>query len=126
MPQTTLQVFRDEKGRVPLIKWLKELEKKSPKAFAKGLDHLQELERLGPELDRPLRGFLKDGILELRWRVKKVQYRILYFFHGQNAVVLTHGFVKDDQEVDPLEINRAKACRKLVEKNVAKYIAEFE
>lgn len=126
MPQTTLQVFRDAKGRIPLVEWLDDLEEKSIKAYANGADRLQELERLGSELDRPLCGFLKDGIYELRWKLRNVQYRILYFFHGENAVILTQGFIKTGNKVDPLEINRAKTYRELVEKNADKYTAEFE
>jgi len=39
----------------------------------------------------------------------------LYFFHGQEAVVLTHSFQKEDEKVPDEEIRRANARRALFE-----------
>lgn len=51
--------------------------------------------------------YLRDGIYELRARVKRVQYRMLYFFHGQQVIVLTHGIIKQQAAVPAIEIERA-------------------
>ena len=58
------------------------------------------------ELRRPEADFLRDGIYELRTRRGRVQYRILYFFHGQNVAILSHGLTKESQ-VPPADIEQA-------------------
>jgi phage-related protein len=61
---------------------------------------------LGHELRRPEGDYLRDGIYELRASYQGVHYRMLYFFHGRVAVVLTHGVVKE-REVPTKEIDKA-------------------
>jgi hypothetical protein len=41
-----------------------------------------------------------------------VNYRLLYFFHGQNVAVLAGGLAKENQ-VPPIEIHRAVVRKKL-------------
>ena len=52
---------------------------------------LERLALFGYELRRPHVENLGDGIYELRVKIQNVNYRMLYFFHGQRAVVLSHG-----------------------------------
>ena len=47
-------------------------------------------------------------------RYRHVNYRLLYFFHGNQIVVLTHGLTKE-REVSPREIDKALALRKRFE-----------
>jgi phage-related protein len=49
---------------------------------------------------------LRDGIHELRARAGRVQYRLLYFFHGRTAAILAHGLTKEG-DVSDAEIERA-------------------
>jgi len=49
----------------------------------------------GHELRRPAASFLYDGIYELRARRGRVNYRLLYFFHGRNVAVLDHALTKE-------------------------------
>jgi len=49
---------------------------------------------------------LRDGVYELRARFGTVNYRLLYFFHGQNVAVLAHAITKED-EIPTVEIDRA-------------------
>ena len=51
---------------------------------------------------------------------KGVNYRILYFFHGSIAAVVSHGIVKE-RAVPPKEIDRAIERKKLFELNPAKH-----
>ena len=44
---------------------------------------------MGHELRRPEADFLRDGIYELRAALQGINYRVLYFFHGREAVVLS-------------------------------------
>jgi hypothetical protein len=62
--------------------------------------------REGHELRRPEADFLRDGIYELRVSLRGVHHRILYFFYGAAAAVVSHGLTKEDA-VPPREIERA-------------------
>ena len=61
---------------------------------------------LGHELRRPDADLLRDKIYELRASLQGVHYRIIYFFHGNTAAVLSHGIVKESS-VPPKEIEKA-------------------
>ncbi|WP_375466519.1 type II toxin-antitoxin system RelE/ParE family toxin [uncultured Nostoc sp.] len=57
--------------------------------------------------------FLRDGIYELRAKHVRVQYRILYFFHGQNVVILAHAIIKEDNQLPDREIDLALTYKNL-------------
>jgi phage-related protein len=101
---------------VPLLTWLDEIPKP---AKAKCIARIRHLGACGYELRRPEADFLRDGIHELRIVFTGIQYRILYFFHGGTAVVLSHAFVKMRARVPDQEIERAMARKRLFEKNPA-------
>jgi hypothetical protein len=52
--------------------------------------------------------------------VRILQYRILYFFHGRNTVVLSHGITKS-QKVPAQEIERAIVRKQLVLRDPSRY-----
>jgi len=95
--------YRERDGVVPIIEWLTGLPRK---AIAKCLVYLARLESEGYELRRPTADFLRDGVHELRPSLAGVHYRILYFFHDKDAVVVSHGLTKEN-EVPRVEIERA-------------------
>ncbi len=97
MPQTKVFFFCDDDGTAPVLEWLAELSRKQRKAAEKCLVRIETLKQLGNELRRPIADYLEDGIYELRTRHGTVQYRILYFFHGQNIAVLAHGLTKEKE-----------------------------
>jgi phage-related protein len=103
MPQTTVVLFREDDGSVPLLEWLDEL---PAKVQDKCRIRIERLAELGYELRRPEADFLRDGVYELRIRHRSINYRMLYFFHENTAVVLSHGIVKE-RAVPPKEIDRA-------------------
>lgn len=103
MPPTEIIFYRDEDGQVPLLDWLDGL---PAKARLKCLARLQRLEILGHELRRPEADYLRDGIYELRASFQGVHYRMLYFFHKTQAIVVSHGLTKE-REVPAVEIDRA-------------------
>lgn len=92
MPATEVVFFQEEDESVPLLDWLTELPQK---ARVKCLAKLARLEELGHELRRPEADLLRDGIHELRVRFGTVNYRMLYFFHGRTAAVVSHGLMKE-------------------------------
>ena len=104
MPRVEVIFFQEaEGGTPPLVDWLDSLPEK---ARLKCLVRLKRLEDLGHELRRPEADYLRDGIYELWASHQGAHYRMLYFFHGRAAVVLTHGVVKE-REVPTKEIDKA-------------------
>jgi hypothetical protein len=87
---------------VPLLDWLDHL---PAKAVAKCRVRIERLRDLGHELRRPEADYLRDGIYELRVGLQGMNYRMLYFFHGSVAAVLSQGITKE-REVPPEEIDR--------------------
>ena len=118
MPPTTVVFFQDGPAQNPsLIKWLDGLPEK---AQQKCLARLKRLEDLGHELRRPEAEYLRDGIYELRASYQGVHYRMLYFFHGTAAVVISHGITKE-REVPSTEIARAVRAKEFFEANPARH-----
>ena len=104
MPATQVVFFREENGKVPLIDWLAAL---PSMARAKCMVRLGRLEELGHELRRPEVEYLRDGIYEVRTKHASVNYRMLYFFHGRTAAIVSHGITKQRAAVPLKEIEKA-------------------
>ena len=77
---------------------------------------IERLEELGHELRRPEADLLRNGIYELRVGLQHVNYRMLYFFHGRTAAVVSHGLVKE-AVVPNQEIEKALERKRKFEKN---------
>ena len=86
---------------------------------------IEVLAELGHELRRPVADYLRDGIYELRVRVGQVNYRILYFFHGQNVAILAHGLTKE-KEVPDADIDRALSRKAVFEKDPVRHSYQEE
>ena len=80
---------------------------------------------MGHELRRPEADYLRDGVYELRARLGRVNYRILYFFHGANVAVLAHAITKE-ADVPAVDINRAIERRRRYEQNPERHTYEEE
>ena len=89
------------------LPWLERLRREDRKGFAKCVVRLRELFQFGYELRRPAADILRDGIHELRAKNGRVQYRILYFFNGREAVILAHALFKEGSAVPDSDIDRA-------------------
>lgn len=103
MPRTKVILFKAEDGTVPFLDWFGAI---PYKAQDKCRVRLERLQHLGHELRRPEADFLQDGIYELRVGLQGINYRMLYFFHGRQTVVISHGMVKE-RIVPPREIGVA-------------------
>jgi hypothetical protein len=88
--------YKEDDGTVPMVEWI------------------ERLRVFGYELHRPYADTLRDGIHELRFRFQRVNYRMLYFFHGSSAVIFTHGLTKE-KNVSNSEIDRALDLKKRFE-----------
>ena len=103
MPKTRVLLYREEDGSVPFLEWFATL---PARAQDRCRVRIERLSALGHELRRPEADYLRDGIYELRAAVSGLQYRMLYFFQGRAAAVISHGLIKE-QAVPPREIDRA-------------------
>ena len=111
--------FAEEGGSAPFLTWVDE---QHPKVQDKCLVKIERLAELGHELRRPEADFLRDGIYELRVGYRRVNYRILYFFHGRTAVV-SHGLTKE-QTVPNAEIDLAIARKSSFARDPQKHTYE--
>jgi len=111
MPRTNVVFYQEAQGDVPVLDWLKRLRRSDKQAYAKCIAAIECLVEFGHELRRPLADFLRDGIHELRVRKGRVNYRILYSFHGRDLAVLAHAITKEG-DVPDAEIDRAIRRRK--------------
>ena len=108
MPKTKVVLYREDDGSVPLLEWLDGL---PVKARAKCQARIKRLQAEGHELRRPEADYLRDGIYELRVGLQGIHYRLLYFFHGPIAAVLSQGLIKQ-RVVPPGEIEEAVERRR--------------
>jgi putative component of toxin-antitoxin plasmid stabilization module len=72
-----------EGGGSPFLRWMDSL---PGKARVKCIVLIEQLEQRGIEVANPL----SDGIFSLTLMADRTRYAILYFFHGQEAIIL-HG-----------------------------------
>lgn len=106
MPPTEVFFYQDEDGCSPVVDWLRKLRATNRKGFAKCLTRIRRLAQAGHEQRRPEAAPLRDGTHELRAWQGRVNYRLLYFFHGRNVAILAHAITKE-AEVPDIEIERA-------------------
>jgi phage-related protein len=117
MPPTRVVIYCDEDGEAPFIAWLLGLPELAQDKVRLRAARLAEL---GHEMRRPEADYLRDGIYELRAAVRGVQYRVLCFFHGREAVILTNGLTKE-QRVPDREIELALRRKGLFEDHPGKH-----
>jgi hypothetical protein len=103
MPETQVILYKEKDGTVPLLAWLDAL---PAKVQLKCVARVERLKQEGHALRRPEADFLRDKIYELRVGFNGMNYRMLYFFHGNIAAVVSHGIVKE-AKVPPKEIDQA-------------------
>ena len=120
MSTAAVRLYLGEAGHVPVLEWLRDLRKTDRKAYAKCVARIQRLAALGHELRRPEADYLRDGIYELRVRRGRLNYRMLYFFHGRGVVVLAHATTKE-AEVPVAEIERAIERKRPYEQDAARH-----
>ena len=104
--------YREGDGSTPMLDWLDHLPQE---ARVQCIGKIELLTARGHELRRPHADYLRDGIHELRAKSRGVNYRMLYFFHGRQAVVLSHGVTKQQATVPPIEIERARRRKQTFE-----------
>ena len=116
MSRTTVVFYREPDGEAPVLEWLRKLRKTNRRAYETCVAAVERLTAFGHELRRPLADLLRDGIYEPRIRRGRVNYRILYFFHGRDLAILGHAIIKEDV-VPEAEIERCLRRRRAFESN---------
>ncbi len=110
MAEIDVFYFRDKSGEVPFQPWFSGLPRKAQDKCRVRIERLKEM---GQDLRRPEADFLRDGIYELRVKHLRVNFRILYFFHGTGLAVISHGLQKE-RAVPDNEIDKAVERKRLV------------
>ena len=113
MPRTRVVLYQEENGSCPFLAWFGGL---PAKVQDKCLLRLERLREVGHELRRPEADFLRDGVYELRVSLQGVHHRILDFFLGTVAAVVSHGLIKE-RVIPPKEIDRALERKTRFESN---------
>ncbi len=103
--------------------WLKGLDRRAQAKCGWLIERLQER---GHAFKRPQADYLRDEIYELRTRMGNVRYRMLYFFYGHVAAVISHGIAKKTAEVPSREIERAIRRKELFEQAPEQHTQEIE
>jgi phage-related protein len=101
-----LVLFTTERGDSPIDDYLDDLDKKSRVKVAA---YLTLLEEKGPNLKRPYADVVRGKIRELRIHYSSNQYRILYFFHVRDQIVLAHAITKKTQQLKENDIELAES-----------------
>lgn len=112
----TAVFYQDEDGTCPVLAFFDD---QPAKALESAYARVALLKEYGHTLRRPYAENLGQGLYELRWHVGRVQYRLLYFFHGQGVVVLTHALTKEARI--PAADNRALRRKQLFEQDPKKH-----
>jgi len=94
MPRCEVIFYRETDGSTPVLDWLAGVGRRNRAALSKGHARIALLGEMGHELRRPASDAVREGLFEPRWRVGKVNYRVLYFFHGRQVAVVAHGLTK--------------------------------
>ena len=81
----------------------------------RGFDEPVRLSAVAPAREEAGQASRTTGIYELRAKAGRNQYRMLYFFHGRQAVVISHGITKQASAVPPIENERARRRRQAFE-----------
>jgi len=117
MPETEVELFAEEDGSCPLIKWMDTL---PHKAQDKCIVKIERLKAVGHELRRPEADYLRDKIYELRAALSGIQYRMLYFFYSKKGII-SHGLIKTGDEVPPKDIDLAVDRKERYEQDPLKH-----
>jgi phage-related protein len=106
MPEVRVRFYCEADGSAPVLDWLDELQHRDRRAYNKCREAIDRPAMFGYELRRPTADILRDGIYELRAKVGRVNYRLLYFFHGREVVIVAHALTKE-RAIPPADLERA-------------------
>jgi phage-related protein len=93
----TIDFYKAADGLLPVRDWL---DRVPDEVRGKVLARTDMLRSGGPTLDYPYTSQIEGKLREVRLRMGKTRYRVLYFFDEQRRAVLLHGFTKSTASVE--------------------------
>lgn len=102
--------YREDDGTLPVMTWMEE----SPEDIrGKIIARIDLLKQGGPALDYPYTSQIEGKLREVRLRIGKTRYRVLYFFDEERTAILLHGFTKNTAAVEESDkrIGRARMAK---------------
>ncbi len=103
-----VRFYRTPSGGTPIAAWLDDLKTSQPvleRLIVTGLEKLHNSARHGPPLTTQVDP--ANGIYELRVGSTNIA-RVFFFFQPGRAIIVTNGYVKKRQRLDPRELRRAQ------------------
>jgi hypothetical protein len=116
LPPVRIVFYRNSRGRLLVLDWLRELRQREPVRYVHVAAALLELGALGRELGPPLSAHLADGLYELRAPGPSPGAPLLYFFREDEAVVLGP-VLRESDPVPMLTLVRASRHRREYERD---------
>ena len=103
-----IEYYRSASGKVPVKEFIDSLDAKSKARVARTLDLLEEF---GIQLGMPYAEYLRKQLWELRIRLGRNRYRIIYFLFNGKTFILLHGFAKKTDAVPKSDLEIAENRR---------------
>ena len=100
-----VEFYKTAAGREVFVEFLEPLPAKS---IAKIFRDIELLSEYAPNLHEPYTKHIKGSLWELRSKFSSNNYRIFYYIHKNNKLVLLHGFTKKTQKTPSSEIELAQ------------------
>jgi len=110
-PTSRARFFKTDAAGEPVRDWLKGLPIAERKTIGEDIKTVQ----FGWPLGMPLVAHLAGGIWEVRSRLNTRIARVLFVLDG-DAMVLLHGFIKEDQKTPKPDLDLAKERLKLLKR----------
>lgn len=107
--QVNVSYYQEAGGTCPVREFLRA---QSARVQGQAEARVMLLAEHGHQLRRPHCDNLGEGMWELRWHTGRVQYRILYCFHGRQRAVLLHALTKEGK-ISPADRAHAQRRRQL-------------
>jgi len=120
VPPVRIVFYRNSRGKLIVLDWLRELRQRDPALYVPVAAALYELAACGRALGPPLCAHLGGELYALRPQAPRPCPPILYFFHGDEAVAL--GQVKREGDPVPLRtlVNASRLRREFERDPVAR------
>lgn len=96
--------FKTDAGNEPVREWLKSLDKEVCTEIGSDIERVQ----WNWPISKPLVDGLGGGLYEVRTKIERIQYRVLFCIID-SAMVLLHGFIKKARtEPDDIALGRER------------------
>jgi phage-related protein len=105
MSEWSIEFYARANDESPLAEWYAD---QSSKVQAKLLRTFELLEELGIEVGEPHVKPLGNKLYEIRIRVDRNNFRVIYFAYTDRRFILLHGFQKKTQKTPTKELETAQ------------------